>query len=120
MRVELRRTVRRGMFFALALLLVAALAGCNDDENIGTIPPGQGTIDSPYIVQAGVAYKDIPMAKGGTLFFIGQDVPKGWQSVNTTSNEDINLMVSGFENFFGDESGGSFTQGSGTEAYTVL
>ena len=102
-------------------LLAGPMAGCEEDQQeVVSGPSGEGTLDSPYLIRSGLTYHGIPMEKGGTLFFISLDPPAGWNTLNTVSAVDINLIVSGFEHFFGDDAGGSFTPGSGNETFGVL
>ena len=131
MRVSFK--LRTGWLAGILLaVLIAALAGCDEDDTEtksppapapeSTLPPGAGSLEAPYILQYGATYTGIPVPPGGSVFLLTEDIPAGWSGVATDSSVDINLVVSGFETFFGEDSGdfGSFTPDSGSEQITVL
>lgn len=112
--------LRTSLLFGIGLTLALGLTACEEDTTVNSSLEGKVTLDEPYIIQPGLQYSDIPIEKGGTLFLIAEDVPAGFNDLTTASAVDINLVVAGFSNFFGETAGGSFTEDSGNESYGVL
>jgi hypothetical protein len=108
--------------WGLAAALLAGMAGCEEDkQEVTTLPFGRGTIESPYIVQHGNTYTQIPIAAGGAAFFIAEKIPAGWSSIRTYSAVDVDLTVFGFQSLFIAGNGqGSRSPGSGDEAFLAL
>jgi hypothetical protein len=106
---------------ALSALFLGA-SGCEEDPAVHPLPPGRGTLEQPYIIQAGYLYTEIPVAPGGTVFVIAEGVGPDFYVLKAQSeDEDIELDAYGFESFSGEpielESTGST---NGIEMMSVL
>jgi hypothetical protein len=136
------RWAGRGIALLGMLALLGVLASCEENKDVETLPPpaprppesgpgvpapqpalppGQGTIDSPYLLQWGKSFASIPLPRRGAAFFVVEGVPAGWSAVKTTSQVDVDLSVFGFRSILVSESEfGSTIAGSGNEQVTAL
>jgi hypothetical protein len=142
MKKEWVRWAGRGIAWLGMLALLGVLASCDENQDVETLPPpaprspqsgpgvpapqpalppGQGTIDSPYLLQWGKSFASIPIPRRGAAFFVVESVPAGWSTVKTTSQADVDLLVFGFRSILASESEfGSRIVGSGNEQVTAL
>jgi hypothetical protein len=109
-------------FLTLAAAVALGLGGCGEDAKIHDLPPGAGTLESPYIIQAGKSYTKIPVDQGGVVFIIAEGIGPDWYGLTTASSADIDLAIAGFDTFM-DRSGQtveSATPDDGAEHLEVL
>jgi len=117
----------RGLVWLAVLALALGVAACEEDDKEveETAPPatmtGEGTIESPFVLQYGQSYTGIAMPQAGSVFFLAEGTPAGFSAIQTVSASDVDLAVFGFKTLFGSEgSGGSFTPGVGSESFLAL
>ena len=116
------RVFMRATQVALAVGFALGMTGCGEDTKVHPLPPGTGTLESPYLIQADLSYTEIPVHAGGTVFMIAEGVGADWYGLTTKSSADINLAIAGFESFMGapDRPIESATPGKGSENLEIL
>ena len=88
--------IGRTLRLLAALLLLAVLAACEDNQSVKEVqvPPGKGTEQSPFLMYVGDEYTEIPISAYGTYYFVLSDTTKNrMHSVNITSDEDLDLRM---------------------------
>jgi hypothetical protein len=107
---------------ALALGIAVALAGCEEDKKVHSLPPGEGTLETPYVIQTEKSYTEIPVDPGGTVFILAEGLGADWYGAATESDADIDLAIAGFESFMVRTTRPveSATPGDGAEHVEVL
>ena len=116
------RVFRPAAHVALALGIAFGWAGCEEDKKVHPLPPGEGTLESPYLIQTAQSYTEIPMGAGGIVFIIAEGLGADWYGVTTDSRADIDLALAGFESFMGSPGRPveSATPGDGAEHVELL